>query len=84
MKLASPTPKQTAIAAAVGMTTLALPVVFPVEHHFAWDAIPGFYAIYGAAGGTALVVFAKWLGRVLVVKPEGWYGGDDARTGDPS
>lgn len=84
MTLASPTSRQIAVAAVVAAATLALPAVFPMEHHHAWDAIPGFYAIYGAAGCAVLVIFAKWLGRVLVVKPEGWYGGDDARTGDPS
>lgn len=84
MKLARPTPKQATVAAIAGVATLALPLVFSPEHHFAWDAIPGFYAIYGAAGCGALVLSAKWLGRVLLVKPPGWYGGDDARTGDPS
>lgn len=84
MKLANPTPRQTALAVVVGVGVLALPVAFPMEHHFAWDAIPGFYGMYGAAGCAVLVLLAKWLGRVLVVKPEGWYGGDDARTGDPS
>ena len=84
MTLASPTPRQLAVAAVVAAATLALPVVFPTEHHFPWDAIPGFYAMYGAAGCAVLVIVGKWLGRVLVVKPEGWYGGDDARTGDPS
>jgi hypothetical protein len=84
MTLATPSSKQIAGAAVCAAIVLALPVVFPVEHHFPWDAIPGFYAIYGAVGCGALVVFGKWLGRVLVVKPEGWYGGDDDRTEEPS
>lgn len=83
MKLASPTPKQTAVAVTVGVATLVLPIFFPVQHHFPWDAVPGFYAMYGAAGSAALVLFAKGLGRVLIAKREGWWGGDDARTGEP-
>ena len=59
MTLASPTPRQIAIVAVVAAVTLALPFVFPVEHHFPWDDIPGFHAMYGAAGCAVLVIFAK-------------------------
>ncbi len=74
MKLATPNGRQTAIGAIVGIVTLALPLVFHVEHHFPWDDIPGFYAIYGAVGCGALVVVSKWVGRVLLVKPPDWWG----------
>ena len=82
MKLATPTGRETAIGAVVGVVTLALPLVFPVEHHFPWDDIPGFYAIYGAVGCAALVAVTKWAGRVLLVKPPDWWGEESGTDED--
>lgn len=84
MKLATPTVRETAIGAVVGVVTLALPLVFPIEHHFPWDDIPGFYAIYGAIGCAALVVVSKWVGRVLLVKPPDWWGEESGADEDPT
>jgi hypothetical protein len=83
VKLATPGSRELAIGAAVGVAALAAPLVFPVEHHFAWDEIPGFYAIFGAAGAVALIVAAKWLGKALIVKPEGWWSEDRASDESP-
>lgn len=82
MKLATPSGRQTAIAAVVGVVTLALPLLFRVEHHFPWDDIPGFYAIYGAVGCASLVVVSKWVGRVLLVKPADWWGEESGADED--
>jgi len=76
MKLASPTPRQITGAAIAAAIALLLPLLVPVPQHLPWEAIPGFYAIYGVVGCGALVVFTKWLGRVLLIRPEGWYRDD--------
>lgn len=83
MKLARPDRRTLWLAAVAGGLTLALPLAFPVEHHFPWDAVPGFYAMFAALGGAALVVGAKWLGGALLLRPEDWYGPDDAAEGEP-
>ncbi len=78
MKLARPQPRTLAWAAVAGTVAVALPLVVPVEHHFPWDAVPGFYALFGALGGAAIVVVSKWLGHALLQRPETWYGEADA------
>lgn len=82
MTLATPTSRQLAIAAVVGVATILLPLVFPVEQHFPWDGIPGFYAIFGAVGCGVLVVVSKWLGRVLLAKPADWWGDESGPDED--
>ena len=74
--------REVAIAAVLGGATLLAPLVFPVEHHFPWDEIPGFYAIFGAAGAVALIAAAKWLGHALIVKPVDWWREDDSDADD--
>jgi len=78
MKLATPSRRAVWIGAVGGAVVLALPLVVHVEHHFAWDAVPGFYAIYGGLGCAAIVVVSKWLGKALLQRPEDWYGPEDA------
>lgn len=78
MKLARPQPRHLAIAAVAGVAAVALPLVMPVEHHFPWDAVPGFYALFGGLGGAVIVVVSKWLGHALLQRPETWYGEADA------
>ncbi|MCK6553194.1 hypothetical protein L6Q96_01210 [Candidatus Binatia bacterium] len=81
MKLASPSRRARWVAAVAGALAVALPVAFHVEQHYPWDAIPGFYAIYGALGCAALVAASKWLGKALLQRPEDWYGRDDMPGG---
>jgi hypothetical protein len=78
VKIAAPSSRELTIAAVLGAAVLLAPLVFPVNHHFAWDEIPGFYGIFGAAGAVVLIVAAKWLGHALIVKPDGWWREDDA------
>lgn len=78
MKLATPSRRALWAGAVGGAVVLALPLVFHVEHHFAWDVIPGFYGIYGGLGCAAIVVVSKWLGTVCLQRSEDWYGPDDA------
>lgn len=82
MKLASPSSRELTIGAVAGVVALLAPLVFHVEHHFPWDEIPGFYAIFGAAGAVALITAAKWLGHALIVKPENWWGEDGPDADD--
>lgn len=84
MKLATPTGPQLAVAALLGVATLALPLAFHVEHHFPWDDVPGFYGIYGAFGCGALVIVSRWVGRVLLVKPPDWWGEERGNDEDPA
>lgn len=76
MKLATPSTRTLLVSSAIGLVLVLLPALFHVEPHHAWDRIPGFFAIFGALGCGVLIVVSKWLGRVLLVRPEGWYAED--------
>lgn len=79
MKLKTPDRRAWIFAGSTGGVAILLPYVLHVEHHFAWDSIPAFYAIYGGLGCAAIVLLSKALGAALVQKPEGWYGeGEDS------
>lgn len=84
MKLATPSSSQLAAAVVIGVLVLLLPVVFPVEHHFPWDGIPGFYGIFGVVGCGLLIIVTRWLGRVLLVKPADWWGEERGPDEDPA
>ncbi len=58
----------------VGAASVALQVLAPHgEGGHWWDAIPGIYAAGAFAGCTVLVLGAKWLGKHLVQRPQGYY-----------
>lgn len=57
---------------------LALAVVFDFfapRHHvfFFWDKIPGFMAVYGFLSCIVIILVAKNLGHLLVLKREDYY-----------
>jgi hypothetical protein len=43
------------------------------DHHHWWDAIPGFYALYGFVGCILIVVISKWFGKKIVFREEDYY-----------
>lgn len=79
MKLHLPGSRGLALAAGTGAVALALPYVTPVAHHYPWDEIPGFYAVYGGLGCAAIVLVSKALGKALLQRPEDWYDRTRAR-----
>jgi hypothetical protein len=62
-----------AFAIVTGGAALALPSLFGVDWHHAWEELPGFYAWYGGVGCAVIVMGSKALGRWLLQKPEDWY-----------
>jgi len=44
----------------------------PGQGHW-WDAIPGFYAVYGFAGSCAVIYLARLLGRWFLQRDEDYY-----------
>ena len=45
------------------------------ETHGWWSAIPGFFALFGFFGCLLIIVFSKFLGRILLYKREDYYDG---------
>ncbi len=45
------------------------------RHHvsFFWDGIPGFSALFGLVSCVLIIVISKAIGRVLLMKKEGYY-----------
>lgn len=43
------------------------------SHAHAWDAVPGFYALYGFAGCILIIVVSKALGKWALQKREDYY-----------
>jgi len=74
MKLKTPSQRGWIFAAASTAVALALPYVLPVEHHGGWwEAVPGWWAWFGGIGCAVIVIVSKWLGKILLSKPEDWY-----------
>ena len=42
-------------------------------HGHAWDAVPGFYAIYGFVGCILIIVISKALGKGALQQREDYY-----------
>ncbi len=51
---------------------LAIDPFIPKHGHFAWEAVPCFFAAYGFIGCVSLIFVAKGL-RALVKKKEDYY-----------
>ncbi len=77
MKLKTPSRRGWLFAGLSGAVAVLLPYLFHVEHHFAWDSIPAFYALYGGLGCALIVIFSKALGASILQKSEDWYGEGD-------
>lgn len=74
MRWKRPTRRGWIVAGLTGAAGLALPVLFPSgESHGWWDAVPGWWAIFGAVGCAAIVIVSKWLGHAFLQKDEDWY-----------
>ena len=73
MKLQKPNSRQGLIGGLLALVALALPYIIHVDHHYAWDHIPGFYAIYGGLSCAVIVVVSKAIGAAFLQKPEDWY-----------
>lgn len=74
MKLKTPSRRGWLFALVTGLIVIVLPYVLPRgAHHGWWDAIPGWWALYGAGGCAAIVLVSKWLGHTFLQKDEDWY-----------
>lgn len=75
MKLKTPSRRGWIFALVSGAIVLALPYVLPGAHahHGWWDDVPGWWALYGAAGCAVIILVSKWLGHAFLQKPEDWY-----------
>lgn len=45
-------------------------------HDMWWNRIPAFFALFGFIGCLGIIFFAKFLGKVLLRKREGYYDAD--------
>ena len=60
----------------IAIATLVAGLAFPSSAHgsgYLWDYIPGFYILFGFAGGVLLAAFAKFIGKLVVLKKEDYY-----------
>jgi len=46
-------------------------------HGHWWDAIPGFYALYGFAGSALLIFLSRMAGRKFLEREEDYYESSD-------
>jgi hypothetical protein len=58
------------LALLVGLNFLIL----PEEAHFGWDALPGFFAVFGLITGALLVLILDKIVRPLIARKEDFYG----------
>lgn len=60
------------------LTAVAVVAQGVMPHHEGghwWDLIPGSYAAYGFVGCAAIIFVSKWIGKLWVQRPEGYYDG---------
>ena len=48
------------------------------EAHLWGDGVPGYWAAFGLVWTVVIVVVSKWLGHVLLHRPEDFYDDSDA------
>jgi hypothetical protein len=58
------------LAGLVGLNLL----IRPDEAHFGWDAIPGFFAVFGLVVGAVLILVMEKIVRPLIARKEDFYG----------
>lgn len=73
MTLKTPSARGWVDAIVTGGLAIAVPLLLHLEHHHAWEIIPGFYAWYGGLGCAVIVLVSKALGKHLLQKPEDFY-----------
>ena len=73
MKLKTPGRRGWIVAGVVGVLAIALSFVPFEKHGGFWEFIPGWWAVFGGLGCAVIVLVSKWLGAVLLQKPENWY-----------
>ena len=63
------------IAIAAFVFVLLLGVVFgrPEHPHFFWEAIPGFYALFGFAGAGLMILVFRRLGEAWLQRDQNYY-----------
>lgn len=61
--------------AGVVAASVAAEVIFAEAAHaeLVWHRWPGFDFVFGLAGSALLVVVSKWLGYLLLYRPEDYY-----------
>ncbi|OHE33925.1 MAG: hypothetical protein A3J94_11400 [Syntrophus sp. RIFOXYC2_FULL_54_9] len=66
-----------ALLGIVGIFSIAGGFMTTVEEaHGWWSAIPGFFALFGFFGCLLIIIFSKFLGRILLYKREDYYDGN--------
>ncbi|MBD3331850.1 hypothetical protein GF356_03285 [candidate division GN15 bacterium] len=55
------------------LTVLSLVGQYLAKHYYAWDVIPGFYAILGFIGCLVIIKVSKWFGKKIVFRDEDYY-----------
>jgi hypothetical protein len=74
MKLKTPSQRGWIFAIVLGGITLALPYLLDVEHASGWwEAIPGWWSLFGLIGCAVIVIGSKWLGSLFLNKRRDWY-----------
>lgn len=51
---------------------LELTLLAGYDSHW-WNAIPGFYMIWGFLGGAAVILLAQGLGKMFILRDEEYY-----------
>ena len=60
---------------AVAALEIVLPLVFGGgHHHFAFEGFPAFGSLYGLVSCIAIIVVSKWIGKLMLMRPEDHYG----------
>lgn len=55
------------------LTVVALVGQYLAKHYYAWDMIPGFYAIFGFLGCLVIIKVSKWFGKRMLFRDEEYY-----------
>jgi hypothetical protein len=69
----TPSPRGWLVAGVTGAAAVALPYLLHAHGHHAFEAVPGFWAVFGGLGCALIVGVSKRLGAAILQKPEDWY-----------
>jgi Ni,Fe-hydrogenase I cytochrome b subunit len=56
----------------IALTALTVVGQF-IEHHYWWEAVPGFFAVFGFVGCLLIIFIAKSLGGLMVSQKPDYY-----------
>lgn len=56
----------------LGITLLSVIAQF-IEHHYWWEAIPGFFAVFGFVGSLVLMFVAKFCANLFIAQKPNYY-----------